>query len=406
MMKIKNVDEIRKDFPIFRHRSYIDTACYAPGYKKCVEAMNDFNNSLLLMPCASFDQTLAWLKPVGYLREEICKLINADDEEIAFITSTGMGNNKIASSLNFKKGDNIIINDLEFPSAVLAFNAYQRQGVEIRIVKHQNGSLNIDDFEALMDNRTRLIAISSVQWASGFRIDLKKLVELAEAYGAYVAVDTCQSLGAMKLDVKDTGIHFMATQGHKWMFSPFGTGILYVRKDIISKYDPMIVESVNLYKNPKRQPYHHQFDLDIMKDYAIEFVKTAAKFQSCNNICGLWGMYESVKTINHYGIENIEERIHYLVDYLLSQLTKVDNLKVLSQSEKKNRSGIVMATYGSVEKDTAVMKELSTLGVGVSCRYQARFGGLRFSLHFYNDESDIDRLISALRGETKPIYFH
>jgi len=404
-MKIDNVDDLRRDFPIFRHRSYIDTACYAPGYKKCVDAMSDFNSSLLLMPCASFDQTLAWLKPVGYLREEVCKLINADQEEIAFITSTGMGNNKIASSLGLKRGDNIIINDLEFPSAVLAFNAFQRQGVEIRIVKHRNGTLLMKDFEALIDKNTRVIAISSVQWASGYRINLRELVKLAESYGAYVAVDTCQSLGAMKLDVKETGIHFMATQGHKWMFSPFGTGILYVRKDIIPQYDPLIVESVNLYKNPQRQPYHHQFDLDIMKDYAIEFVKTAAKFQSCNNLCGLWGMYESVKTINHYGIDNIEERINYLVDYLITQLAKVVGLKTLAL-EKEDRSGIVMATYGTVEKDTATMKELSTLGVSVSCRYQACYGGLRFSLHFYNTEEDIDRLISALKGETKPIYFH
>jgi len=405
-MKITNVEDLRRDFPIFRHRVFVDTACYAPGYQKAVDAIHDFNESLLLMSCASFDQTLAWLKPVAFLREELAKLINAEEEEIAFITSTGMGNNKFAGALDLKKGDNIIINDLEFPSAVLAYTAYQRKGIEIRCVKHDNGILHIEDFEKLIDHNTRVITISSVQWSSGYRIDLKKLVEMAESYGAYVAVDSCQSLGALKMDVKETGIHCMVTQGHKWMFSPFGTGVMYVRKDLLSKLEPNIVESCNLYKNPARQPYHHQFDLDIMKDYAIEFLDTAAKFQSNNNLAGLWGMYESVKCMNRYGAENIEERIQYLVGYLLNQLQTVKNLRIISPFDPKVRSGIVLATTGSVQGDTALMKDLSSLGVSVSCRYQACCGGVRMSLHFYNNETDVDKLISALKGETKPLYFH
>lgn len=405
-MKITDVEDLRKEFPIFRHRAYVDTACYAPGFKRSVDAISDYLQTTLLMSCSSFDQTLAWLKPVAYAREEAAKLLNAQEEEIAFITSTGMGNNKFAGAIGLKKGDNVIINDLEFPSAVLAYTAYQRKGVEIRRVQHRDGRLYLEDFEKLIDKNTRVIAISAVQWTSGFRIDLEKLVKLADSYGAYVVVDACQSLGGFKLDVKKTGIHCMVTQGHKWLFAPFCTGIMYVRKDLVDKYDPNIVESGNLYKDPKRQPYHHQFDLDNMTDYAIRFVDTAAKFQSCPNIAGLWGLYESLKCINHYGAENIEERIQYLVDCLLEGLKEVKGLKLVSPRERQERSGIVLATTGDVKKDTQIMQELSTLGVSVSCRYQARCGGVRMSLHFYNDENDVERLIQALKGETKPLYFH
>lgn len=405
-MKIQNVDDLRRDFPVFTHRTYVDTACYAPGYVKAAEAVNNWYNTFLLMTATSFDTTLAWLKPVAFARAETAKLLNADEDEIAFITSTGMGNNKIADALRLQPGENIIINDLEFPSNVLAFTSYQRKGVEIRRVKHREGRLYLEDFEKAIDRKTRIIAISSVQWSSGFRFDLASLVKLAESYGAYVVVDSCQSLGALNLDVKKTGIHFMVTQAHKWLFGPFGTGIMYVRKDLINKYDPLIVESGNLYKNPARQPYHHQFDLDNMTDYAIKFVDTAAKFQSCSNIPGLWGLYESLKCINHYGIVNIEERIQYLVGYLLSNLMKISFLTIKSPLEESCRSGIVLATTGSVEEDVAVMNKLSQLGVGASVRYQAGWGGIRMSLHFYNNEEDIDRLIAALKGETRPLYFH
>ncbi len=405
-MKITDVEDLRRDFPVFRHRTYVDTACYAPGYAKAAEAVNDWFQSSLLMTATSFDTTLSWLKPVAFAREEAARLLNADEDEIAFITSTGMGNNKIADALGLNPGDNIVINDLEFPSNVLAFTSYQRKGVEIRRVKHREGRLYLEDFEKLIDKKTRIVAISTVQWSSGFRMDLAPLVKLAETYGAYVVVDSCQSLGALNLDVKKTGIHFMVTQAHKWLFGPFGTGIMYVRKDLIDKYDPTIVESGNLYKNPKRQPYHHQLDLDNMTDYAIRFVDTAAKFQSCSNIPGLWGLYESLKCINRYGIDNIEERIQHLVGYLLSELKKIPFLKIVSPLEEACRSGIVLATTGSVTEDTGFMSKLSQLGVGVSVRYQAGWGGIRMSLHFYNTEKDVDRLVHALKGDTRPLYFH
>ena len=298
------------------------------------------------------------------------------------------------------------IDDLEFPSAVLAYTAYQRKGIEIRTVKHRQGRLYIEDFEKLADKRTRVIAVSTAQWSTGFMIDLKKLVELADTVGAYVAADGCQSLGAFKLDVKETGVHFVATQGHKWLFSPMGSGFMFMRKDLVDKYDPDIVESCNLYKDPARQPYHHQYDLSLERDYAIKFVDTAAKFQSASNIMGIWALYEALHCINSYGIENIEERIQYLVDYLRAGLRTVSGLTLLSPEERECRSGIVIASYGDIHKDLAMMDTLSDLGISVSCRYQACFGGLRVSPHFYNNEEDIDRLIAALKGQTKPLYFH
>ena len=405
-MVITNVNDLREEFPIFRHRAYLDNACYAPGFARGTRAVEAYCHLHEMIACTSFHQTLAELKPVANCRGEVAKLLNAEEEEIAFVPSTGMGNNKFAGAIGLKPGDNIIIDDLEFPSAVLAYTAYQRKGVEIRTVKHKEGRLYIEDFAKLVDNRTRVIAVSTVQWSTGFRIDLKKLVDLANSVGAYVAVDGCQSLGAFKLDVKETGVHFVTTQGHKWLFAPMGSGFMYMRKELVDKFDPDYVESCNLFKDPARQPYHHQFDLSLERDYAIKFVDTAAKFQSASNIMGIWALNESVKCINSYGIENIEERIQYLEDYVRDGLKTVPGLTLKSPEEKECRGGIVIATYGDIDKDLATMDTLSDLGVAVSCRFQACIGGLRMSPHFYNNEEDIDKLINALKGKIKPLYFH
>lgn len=405
-MDITNVEEIRREFPIFRHRAYLDNACYAPGFARCKKAVEEYYDMHMLIGCTSFHQTLAELKPVANARAEVAKLLNADEDEIAFVPSTGMGNNKFAGALGLKAGDNVVFGDLEFPSAVLAYTSYQRQGVELRIVRHKNGRLPVEEYAKLVDRNTRVIAVSTAQWSTGYRADLKALVALANSVGAYVAVDGCQSLGALKLDVKETGVHFVTTQGHKWLFSPMGSGFLYMRKELVDKLDPNMVESCNLYKDPARQPYHHQPDLSLERDYAIKFVDTAAKFQSASNIMGIWAMNESLRCINSYGIENIEDRIQYLVDVLRKSLNTVPGLKLLSPEERECRSGIVIASYGDLHTDLAMMDTLSDLGVAVSCRYQANFGGLRISPHFYNNEEDIDKLICALKGETKPLYFH
>lgn len=405
-MNITDVENIRKEFPIFRHRAYLDNACYAPGFAPGAKAVSDYCNLHMLIGCTSFHQTLAELKPVANARAEVAKLLHAEEEEIAFVPSTGMGNNKFAASIGLKPGDNVVIGDLEFPSAVLAYTSYQRKGVEIRTVRHREGRLPVEEYAKLMDEHTRVIAVSSAQWCSGYAVDIKALVQLANQVGAYVALDGCQSLGALKLDVKETGVHFVATQGHKWLFSPMGTGFLYIRKDLIDKYDPDMVESCNLYKDPARQPYHHQPDLSLERDYAIKFVDTAAKFQSASNVMGIWALYEALKCINSFGIDQIEERIQYLVDYLHMELKTVPGLTLMSPTERECRSGIVIASYGDLHKDLDTMDTLSDLGVAVSCRYQANFGGLRISPHFYNNEEDIDKLIDALKGKTKPLYFH
>ncbi|MCR4397801.1 MAG: aminotransferase class V-fold PLP-dependent enzyme [Firmicutes bacterium] len=400
------ISRIREDFPVFRHRAYLDTACYAPGCLRVARAVADWWTSACLISTQSFEQTFAWLQPVARARAEAAKLLNASEEEVAFITSTALGMSKIANSLPIVQGDNIVLNDLEFASNTVPWLHLRRRGLEIRRVKHVNGKLSLEDFKRLIDRRTKAVVVSTVQWTTGFRVDLKRLVEVAEENGAIVVVDGMQSVGALRLDVRDTGIHYMATQAHKWLFGGFGVGLVFCRADLLKKLDPINVETGNLLKDPNKVPYLQCTHLDNIADYDLGFVPTAAKFQTCPNIPGLWGFNEALKYINEIGIIRIENRVQHLVEYALRQLRTVAGIRIVSPLEVDQRSGIVVASTGSKDGDIALCSSLSQLGVGVSVRYQAGCGGIRVSCHFYNSEEDIDRLVSALKGETKPLYFH
>jgi len=401
-----DINTIRENFPIFRHRAYLDTACYAPTCLKVSKAVEDWWESRSSISAPSFEQTYDWLQPIADARTDASKLINASEDEITFITSTGLGLNKIASAIPMGKGDNIVLNDLDFSTNIVPWLAQRQRGVEIRRVKHRNGKLYLEDFEKMVNSHTKVIAISSVQWTTGFRVDLGALVKLAEANDAYVVVDTMQSLGALEFDVRKTGIHFMVAQGYKWLFGPFATGILFCRRDLIDKYEPLIAEPANVLKNPKKESYMHEPSLDNLTDYDFGFVPTAARYQSCSNISGLWGLGAALKYINLLGISNIEERVQNLVEYLVQGLKKIPNIKIVSPIERECRSGIVVFTYGSVESDLKMMEQLSKLGVGVSVRYTAGCGGIRVSCHFYNNEEDLDKLFSGLKGHRKLLSFH
>ena len=401
-----DVNAIREDFPIFRYRAYLDTAAYAPTCLKVSRAVEDWWNSRSYISASSIEQMYAWLQPIADARAEAAKLINASEDEVSFITSTALGLNKIATALSMGKGDNIVLNDLDFSSNIVSWLPQRKQGVEIRRVKHRDGRLYLEDFEKMVDSNTKVIAISSVQWTTGFSIDLEALVKLAETYGAYVVVDTMQSLGALEFDVRKTNIHFMVTQGYKWLFGPFATGIFFCRRDLIDKYEPLITEPVNVIKNPGKKTYIYETSLDNLTDYDFGFVPTAMRYQSCSNISGLWGLGAALKYINSLGTLNIQERVQNLVEYLIKGLKKIPNVKIVSPIERERRSGIVVFTYDSVERDIIMMEQLSKLGVGVSVRYTAGCGGIRVSCHFYNNEDDLEKLLSGLKGDRKLLYFH
>jgi selenocysteine lyase/cysteine desulfurase len=250
-----------------------------------------------------------------------------------------------------------------------------------------------------MGERTRVVCVSSVQWCSGNRIDLKALGEICRSRGIYLVVDAIQHLGACPLDVRETPADFLMAGGHKWLNAPFGCGILYVSPDRIRELDPdswgyLALEDPEggwgeYFRRPEISPYSQW-----------HFKQTATKFEiaGTSNYPGAVGLGASLAQINELGIENIHRHILELGLHLRSGLERL-GARVISPGEPQEcRSGLtIFNVYDSPEEDRALLEALLDRGIYLAQRYTSGVGGLRASTHFYNNEEDVERLLDAIR---------
>jgi selenocysteine lyase/cysteine desulfurase len=228
----------------------------------------------------------------------------------------------------------------------------------VRTVKNVDGVIMLSDIEDAMDDRTRLVPLSFVEWANGFKHDLEPLAKLADEHNAYVLVDADQGVGAMDLDVKKTGVHFVVEEGHKWLNGPWGMGFLYVKQDLISELEPVFTRVEN-FRNSWDwvRKEHTSIPPDPIEDghvdcrlktyanmdlYDLGFHDTAERFsQSPHSQEALAGMVAALKYVNNLGIKNIERRDLKLASYLIDGLHEI-GVEVVSPLEKKHRSAMVV----------------------------------------------------------------
>lgn len=168
------------------------------------------------------------------------KLIGAKKEEIALIKNTSTGINIAASVLHYPLGSKIVTTDLEHPSVVYP---WLRRSLDVKVhyVKNVNGKFLLDDLEKAVDDKTVAVAVSHVEYVNGFRNNLHAISEIAHKHGAYLIVDAIQSAGAIPIDVKRDDVDFLATACYKWLLSPPGAGYLYIKEELIEKFEPPFV---------------------------------------------------------------------------------------------------------------------------------------------------------------------
>ncbi len=227
------------------------------------------------------------------------------------------------------------------------------------------------------------VVVSHVEYVNGFRNDLKAISEIAHKHGAYLIVDAIQSAGAIQIDVKRDDVDFLATACYKWLLSPPGAGYLYVKEELIEKFEPPFVGWASV----KPEVFE---TIDFWDIWSLKLSETASRFEvGSPSYISLIGASEALKMMLHFGIENIEKRILKLTNYLIEQL-KNFGVTLKTPEEPQCRSGIVLA---KVDKPKKVCEALAKEGIVVS----ARANGLRISPHFYNTEAEIDRLVEEIR---------
>jgi len=393
-----NLEHIRTEFPALEQQAFLDSACVSLAPQRAVKKLREFLDMAALCPSGSSTQHHIDMDAMrSAARPQIAKLINAAEEDIALVESTTHGLNLVANSLPLQRGDRVILCDLEFLEVAVPWVQKRDEiGVEIDTVRNRDGRILIDDVEAAMTPRTRVVAISSVQWSSGFRCDLEALSRLCRHRGVFLIVDAVQQIGAIPLDVQRTPVDAIACGGHKWLMAPFGCGFLYLSKSFRESLKPPTAGYLSV-ADPEGGwgEYFQTPSITPVRDY--EFVDGARRWETGGtaNYPGAIGLAEGVALINDIGIENVGRHVLSLTDYLIEALRGLQ-VRVVTPEEREHRSSIVTFTLDSLEDNIALIDYLQKQQVLVSIRYTSHVGGVRVSCHLFNNTSDLDRLIDLV----------
>ena len=372
---MEDMAKIREQFPITKNKVFLNHAAQSPFPKPVADAVrksaDDFSN---------FGVTsIEWN---GGGKPFFAKLINAKTEEIALVENTSMGLNIVANMLDYPHDAKIVTTDLEYPSVVYPW-LRKKLNVKVHYVKNRDGKILLEDFEKAVDDKTVAVAASHVEYVNGFRNDLKVIGEIAHDHGAYLIVDAIQAAGALQIDVKRDDVDFLTTACYKWLLSPPGAGYLYVKEELVERFEPPFVGWASV----KPEVFE---TLDFWDIWNLRLSETASRFEvGSPSYISFMGVNEALKMLLHFGIVNVEKRILKLTDYLIEQLKNV-GITLKTPEEPQCRSGIVLA---KLDKPKEVYEALAKKGIIVS----ARANGLRISPHFYNTEAEIDTLIEEIR---------
>jgi len=390
----------REEFKIFEKYVFLDWAVVSPLPLKAMNAVKELLDSMIYFTEETATaQHVKWDSLASPLRKKAAKLLNADEVEIAITgSSTTQGIQIAMEAIKSQKGENIITSDLEFPLVGAELQKWKERGVEVRVLKNRKGEFYIEDLEKLIDEKTKVVLLSSVTWVNGYKFDLDEVSKVVHEKGAYLVLDAIQHLGAMSLDTKKTNIDFIAAGGHKWLTTPLGIGILYINKRLVNELKPPFYGYMNAVEP---EGGWDNFFRNVNKSPLVEFkyVPTARKFEygGTGSYTGVVGLTASLSLINSIGIENVERKILKLKKVLIEELESI-GAKILPPINERNYSGITTFNIGkTIEEDYKLVDTLNKKGIKVSGRGTSGIGGIRVSIHYPNNEEDINKLVEAIK---------
>lgn len=366
------------EFAQARDLRYLNHAAVGPWPKRTAAAVQKFAEENVLLGARDYPD---WMKVEQRLRERLARLLNAlSTDDIALVKNTSEALSFVAFGLDWKAGDNVIISDEEFPSNRVVWEALKPQGVEVIQVSLQ-GADPEGALLAACGPRTRLLSISSVQFATGTRVDIERLGQGLKQRGVLFCVDAIQHIGALPFDVQASQCDFAMADGHKWMCSPEGLGVFYCRAEL------------------RPQLQLHEFGWHMLEhsgDYQRDQWQPAASAQrfECGspNTLGVMALDASLSLLEEVGIDQIGKAVTDRVMWLEEGLSTIDGVRLHSTRTAERRSGIL--TFSLDHKPTAdVWQQL--MRNQVVCL--PRGPGIRFSPHFYTQSRVIEETLAIVK---------
>jgi selenocysteine lyase/cysteine desulfurase len=370
-----NWNDFRAAFPIARHWAFFNHAAVAPLSAPAQQALAEWAADLTENGDV---HEASWLRRVEAVRQNFGQLLNCDPLDVAFVKNTSEGVGIVAEGLPWRAGDNVVTAAEEYPANVYPWLNLHARGVETRLVPSRGNRVSLDDIRAAVDGRTRIVSLSFVEFASGFRNDLDAVGAFCRERGVLFFVDAIQGLGVLPLDVARAPIDFLAADGHKWLLGPEGAGIFYIRRELVNLLHPVgvgwnsVLDSFNFSRLDFRLKPH------------------AGRWESGTlNVGGIMGLGASLQLLLDAGIPTVAERVLFLTDHLCEQARRA-GLDVFSSREPAERSGIVSLLVPGEPRE--VVRRCRAANVVVS----QRGGRVRVSPHAYNTTDELDRLVQLL----------
>jgi len=372
-----NLSQVRGQFPVTRRYAYLNHAAVGGLSQSVMDAMT---RHVIDRGSRGSEALTDWDDEIERVRQASARFVGAHRDEIVFTGSISHGLNIVACGLDWREGDSLVCAETEFTANVYPWTNLRRRGVEVRFAPARGNRILVEDVVSLMDRRTRLVAISFVEFLSGYRNDLDTLAAVCHERGAYLCVDGIQGLGALQFDVSRTPVDFLAAHAAKWMLGPVGAGFLYVSRELLHVLDPVMAG------------WRSVVDRDDYFKYDSPLRETGERYEPGSpNFLGLLGMGAAIELLLSLGLNAIEARIMELTDYLIAGLQSRGCAIKTPIEHRGERSGIVSFRHPAVDSDE-LCKRMHAEGVIVSVRGDL----IRVSPHVYNDEHDLDRLLAEL----------
>lgn len=369
--------EARKYFPFLETgKIYFNHAAVSP---LSTLVTGKIHNYLLQRSAGTIEDYQTLLSESIEVKNKLAKLLNTAPGRIAFVDNTSNGLNILAQGINWKKGDRILLNDIEFPSNVYPFLNLQTQGVEVDFVKSENGKITVENILQAITPSTKLLSISFVQFLSGYKADLEQIGKICKEKNIIFAVDAIQGLGALQLDVKKCNIDFLACGTQKWLMAIMGLAFIYLTEEMQAKISPKYVGWLSV-----------ENAWDILH-YDLKLKHDAGVFQTGTvNAIGVNGLHAAFDLFESVGFDQIEATILDNTEYFIERLSSAGFNPLLSGIERKYLSGIV-----TIKNERAA--EMFDVLMNEKIHCSLREGMIRFSPHFYNTQSEIDCVTEILK---------
>jgi len=368
-----NWDEIRKRFPVTERLAYLNSAAAGPVSRASFEAASGYYEKMMRDGDVHWNR---WLAGRELIRKKIAQFINAEPEEIALTTNTSSGMNVIVDALE-DRGE-VISSELEFPVTTLP---WMHRRIPVHLLPAVNGEVTTYSILNAMTHDTGVIALSHVQFSNGFRIDPEEIGNIKEHHA--LVINASQSAGVFAIDVKQMKIDAMCATGHKWMLAGYGSGFVYVSRELLEQSLPSSIGWLSV---------EHPFDM--RNDEFRPRHDAAARVElGCPHFAGMFSFGASIDLINEIGIANIQSRALDLNRFLTTRLS-ASGWTVLSPLQ--NETARSAETLVQIENPAEVVRRLFRRGVVVTEKPE----GIRVATHFFNNEEDIEKLIAGL-NETR-----